>query len=100
MKYKDYLAKEPDYDALEVFFAFNNKQLEEGLAKFNPNKDKVFYQYPNGMIATKEGRAKIHEFYNNHIKEVSANCTPQEVYDYEYANYECDYADGDEDAIR
>ena len=99
MKYHEYLDQEPDMDALGVFFAFSNEQLAEGLKKHNPNQDKKYLKFDYGMFATKEGYQQVHEFYANRSKEIIENCTPQEVYNYEFVNHECDWEGDDDEAI-
>ena len=39
-------------------------------------------------------------FYDKQSDEISKNCDPQQVYDYEFNNHECDYTCNDEDAFK
>ena len=63
-----------DTKKFDLFFAFSKEQFSEGL----------FYEYLAGIDA-----------------KIKAECDPQEVYVYEYNNYECCIAyDGDLEAIK
>jgi len=83
----------------DCFFAFSNKQFEEGLDKVNLRGKKI---YDGGLrlYGTKEGIQKYIDFNRNITKRIKEYCTPQEVYDYEFTNHECDYVGNDEEAIK
>lgn len=97
----------PDSKECGVFFAFNNQQFEEGRQELIQNGkikegDKIC-SFPdvNGMFGTKDGITKFLNFYDDREKRISEVCDPQEVYFYEYNNFECMISwDGDEDAYR
>lgn len=96
----------PDLDECGVFFAFNEKQFDEGckhLLEIGKAGDCCVYSHPqiNGLHGTKEGILKYIAYYDELGERVSKECDPQEVYFYEYNNHECMIAfNGDEDAIR
>lgn len=82
----------------EYFFAFSDKQFEEGMKKLNGKK---VYRVKYGLFGTKEGLDKYFEYYNNKDKVIAERCNPQEVYYWEFNNHECmlDSYEGDRAAI-
>ena len=80
------------------FFAFSDAQLKEGLSRFNLTLQDVV-SGGSGLVGTREGIKEFYGFYENMRKRISEVCDPQEVYDYEFGNYECDYVGDDEEAI-
>jgi hypothetical protein len=99
--YKGIYDTDPDTDALGVFFAFSDKQLQEGLEKFGYKKsDIVHVNIPGlGLFGPKEKCEAFLGEYEKRAERVSNECNPQDVYDYEFGNYECDYTGTDEEAI-
>lgn len=97
MKYLDILSKKPELD--KCFFAFNKKQFEEGKIKSGIEKSEDIFHWRAGLYGTKEGITKYLEFYTQLAKEISEECDPQEVYDYELSNCECKYSRDDTPAI-
>lgn len=99
MKYKTH----PDADKCGVFFAFNKKQFDKGYDHlvelgFISKGDKIC-QCKNSAFGTKESLDAFFDFYKNCNKNIQKKCDPQEIYFYEYNNYECMYSwNGDEDA--
>ncbi len=93
------------FDKIGVFAAFSNEQFKEGydrLVKLGHIKDgdKV-YHLCGGCYGTKEGYERLAAFYDGIEKIIQSECDPQEVYYYEYNNYECCIAyDGDYDAMK
>lgn len=83
----------------EYFFAFSEKQFEEGIKRCN---DKKVYSAGHGMFGTMEGLDKYFEFCNNKEKIIRESCNPQEVYYWEYNNHECmfDPYEGDAEPMR
>lgn len=83
----------------EYFFAFSDKQFEEGMKKLNGKK---VYRAKYGLFGTKEGLDKYFEYYNNKDKVIAERCNPQEVYYWEYNNHECmfDPYEGDAEPMR
>lgn len=82
----------------ECFFAFSNSQFTEGIEKKNL-KDKKILNAGSGLYGTKEGLDEMMKFYEDNSKKISKQCTPQEVYDYEFWNHECEYTGLDIEAI-
>lgn len=92
-------------DEFGIFFAFSKQQFEEGYNKL-VQSGKITYgdkvqRGPGGSFGIKGAFDKLDEFYNTQDEMVKKECNPQEVYWYEYNNYECciDY-DGDKRAIQ
>jgi hypothetical protein len=83
----------------ECFFAFDRKQFEEGKKKAGI-EDKKIYDGGLGLYGTQEGIQKFMNFIDDNTKEVAETCNPQDVYDYEYDNHECDYINDDTEAIK
>ncbi|NBA74560.1 hypothetical protein GOQ04_03330 [Emticicia sp. ODNR4P] len=81
------------------FFAFNEQQLQEGIKEHNLEGQKL-YQGAHGLIGTKEGIANYLTFYEKREERIRTECTPQDVYNYEYWNHECDYVGDDEEAVK
>jgi hypothetical protein len=83
----------------EYFFAFSDKQFEEGMKRCNGKK---IYRAKYGLFGTKEGLDKYFEYYNNKDKVIAERCNPQEVYYWEYNNHECmfDPYEGDAEPMR
>ena len=93
----------PDVDKYGVFFAFNQEQFDEGYNHlvelgFISNGDKISMGN-GGVYGTPESIKAFLDFYENRDKEIPTKCDPQEVYFFEYNNYESMIAwDGDKDA--
>lgn len=93
----------PKDDECGIFFAFNEKQFNDGynhLVELGFIKDGDKLQVSDlGAYGTKESLDKFFGFYANRDKDIPKICDPQEVYFLEYNNHECMYAwDGDKDA--
>ncbi len=91
--------KDQQPELKDCFFAFSEKQLEEGLEKTGLKKSEV-YNGAAGLIGTREGIKAFYGFYENQTKEIAEKCSPQEVYDYEFCNHECSYVGDDQEAIQ
>jgi len=96
MMYSELKDKNPKLE--NCFFAFSNKQLEEGLKKHNLKKSDVV-SAAGGLIGTKEGINKLYNDYEKISEEIKEKCTPQDVYNYEFDNHECSYTGDDTEAI-
>lgn len=90
-------AEEPEL--INCFFAFSNKQLEEGIKKHNLEGVKIF-SGGGGLYGTNEGIKNLLQFYDNQSEYIKNNCNPQEVYLYEFDNHECSYIGSDDEAIK
>lgn len=93
----------PNVDKYGVFFAFNKKQFDEGYNHlvelgFIKEGDKIQVS-ELGAYGTRESLDNFFDFYRNRLRDIPTKCDPQEIYFYEYNNYECMFAwDGDKDA--
>ena len=101
--YKECKNAHPNGDKYGVFFAFSREQFDKGYKHlvelgFIQNGDKIQVS-DMGAYGTKESLDAFFDFYRNRDKNIPIKCDPQEVYFYEYNNYECMYAgDGDKEA--
>lgn len=105
-RYRQIREEHPDADECGVFFAFSDKQFEEGrqhlidLGKMKEGDKLTYVENINGLFGTRDGVKQFLDFYNNRAGDVTKECDPQEVYFYEYNNHECMMAyNGDRDAI-
>lgn len=96
MKYQEIKNQEPILE--KCFFAFSNQQFTEGKEKAEITDEQIF-DGGAGLYGTKEGLEKLRNYYTEREKKIAVECTPQEVYDYEYSNHECSYVGDDEEAI-
>lgn len=81
------------------FFAFSNKQFKEGVEKNELDGVKI-YHAGAGLYGTKEAIKAFLNEYDSRAEKIKKECTPQEVYDYEYANHECNWVAEDTEAIK
>jgi len=105
MTYEDYKKQQVNTDDLKIFFAFSNKQFDENLAvlnkKFNTNLEaKDLVSAFGGMVGVKEDITEFLNRIDEKNKKIPELFSPQEVYDYEFGNYECGYVCNDEEAIK
>lgn len=105
MKYREIKEKKfkgVDVEAGETFFAFGHQQFDEAIEKLGL-KDKKIYSAGFGLYGTKEGLNNYHKKTDDAIsridQEIRDNCSPQEVYDHEFDNYECEIVCDDQEAI-
>lgn len=91
-----------DLSKFDMFCAFSNKQFEENRKHIRPLKDgEKYVSFGAGVFGTRDGIEKYLAFSESINKRIAEECDPQEVYCYEFNNYECCIAyDGDTDAIR
>ncbi len=88
-----------------IFVAFNQEQFDKGYAevvKSGSVKDgeKIYHLF-GGCYGTKDGYKRLGAYYDGVDEIIKSECDPQEVYFYEYNNYECCIAsDGDHDAMK
>lgn len=103
-RYIELMDEHPDSDKYGIFWAFSNKQYEEGKARmkqlgFYRDGQKIYSFSSGGFGTSKELIDKFFDFYKERDKKVTEGCDPQEVYIYEYNNHECMLSwDGDEEA--
>ena len=85
-----------------IFYAFSDKQFVEGLIRegyieegqtYEDFKKKGIKLYHDGYggYGTKEALDNRLNQYKNIDKEIKENCTPEEIFQYEYHNHECGY---------
>ena len=77
----------------ECFFAFDKGQFEIGKSKI-PHGEKIF-SAGDGLFGTKKGLDEMVAFFDNLCQRIAKECEPQEVYDYEFDNHECEYTRDD-----
>lgn len=105
-RYKEISNLHPDADESGVFFAFDEKQFNEGYKRLVENgkiKDggKIKYDPELNLHGTDESIGKYLSFYRDCGKHIAKECDPQEVYFYEYNSHECMYSwSGDTEAMR
>jgi hypothetical protein len=98
MTYQEHLKDEPDCKAHNVLFAFSDDQIKSGLAELGLGiKDIV--SAGSGLYGTREGIKSFLAYYREREERIKKDCTPQEVYDFEFVNYECGYTRDDSEAL-
>ena len=97
-RYRELTDEQPTLN--KCFFAFSKCQFERGMAEAGIREDEKIYQDNYGLYGTKEGLEAVYAFYKERSKRIAAECYPQDVYDYEFANYECELIYDDEEAIQ
>lgn len=95
MKYRD--IKEVQFKSNNTFYAFSKEAFDEQAKRFNGEK---IYSIHGGLFGTKEGLEELNNFLDNRTKRISEECTPQEVYSYEFNNHECSYTNSDDEPIK
>lgn len=103
MKYQEILELfSGEIEMKECFFAFGDRQFHDKIKEFGIEGKKIF-SADYGLYGTREGL----DDYSTKMKErrvgrnnlIIQECTPQEVYEDEYANYECIVSGNDEEAF-
>lgn len=82
----------------DCFWAFSKEQFKEGVKKYNL-EGKTLCNGGGGLIGTKEGILEMFNFYQERDERIKKECTPQEVYDYEFWNHECSYTLSDKEVL-
>jgi hypothetical protein len=92
-----------DVTVLGLFFAFNKQQFAEGLAECQAvgsiKRDDKIWAFGAGCYGTESAWLALGKAHKNVNRAIAAECDPQEIYLYEYNNYECMFG-GDEPAMR
>ena len=96
-KYQEIKNRHPEF--IECFFAFSNDQFERGI-KEKQLEGKKIYNGGSGLYGTQEGIQAVMDFYDNLSLEIAEQCTPEEVYRYEYNDHECGYTGDDSEAMK
>lgn len=103
-RYKELLDERDscDLSKFDMFCAFSKRQFEENRKTIRPLKDgEKYVDFGAGVFGTRDGIEKYLAFSDSIKKRIAEECDPQEVYCYEFNNYECCIAyDGDANAIR
>lgn len=104
-RYIELKNQHPDSNKYGVFFAFSNKQFEEGRRKLisqgHMKEGDTIFKSHFGMFGTKQGISDYLKYYTERDKVIVKECDPQEVYFYEYNNHESMISyDGDKEAIQ
>lgn len=97
MSYQEIKNRQPVL--FECFFAFSNSQFDEGVKKAGIEGKKI-YRGIGGLYGTQEGIQRLYDDYEKIDAEIAEKCDPQEAYDYEFINHECDYVGSDTEAIK
>ena len=102
-KYQELREKQQaEVNAFPMFFAFNQKQFEEGMQSLGlkPTDTKKIYKLGNtGGFYRKSDSAAFHEMFRRHTKELEDAITSDptgdgfifDMFDYELANHEYNY---------
>lgn len=106
-RYIEIRSTHPSPDDFGCFFAFDNEQYDRALAEAisagRIREGEKLYHHPSisGLHGTAEGIAAFIKAYADRDAAIPVECDPQEVYFYEWNNYETMYSwDGDAEAIR
>lgn len=107
MKYQELKDKLSSYFSAEngFFFAFNEKQFKEGKEQIRKyghlSEGEKLVRIAGGGFTTRKAYEKYTSFFDAIKKQIATECNPQEIYDYEYFNFESMYApNGDLDAMK
>lgn len=103
-RYHQLRAQHPNTDDYGMFFAFGDKQFEEGRKMliekgYMKEGDKVVYA-SGGLYGTKSEVKRYLDFYEERSKRIKAECNPQEVYFYECNNHEVMLTHDDDEAMK
>ncbi|MEA5459109.1 hypothetical protein VB796_08680 [Arcicella sp. LKC2W] len=94
--YKELKNQHPELK--ECFYAFSNQQFAEGVKEKNLEGKKIL-KAMYGLFGTKEGLDEMQAHYENVQNKIREQCTPQEIYNYEFVNHECEYTGDDTEAL-
>lgn len=84
----------------KCFYAFSEKQVEEGKKKAKIAADEKVYSAGDfGLCGTSDGIDAYIAALAAYRPKIKAECDPQEVYFEEYNNHECGYAGDDKEAF-
>ena len=97
-RYKEILQEQPILN--KCFFAFSEKQFEEEKIKANIRDNEKILSANGGLFGTQEGLDEMIAFCQKKKTRIATECNPQDVYNYEWNNYECMITYDDEEAIK
>lgn len=91
-----------DLSKFDMFCAFSKEQFETNRKTIRPLRDgEKYVSFGAGVFGTRDGIDRYIEFQAERNRLISERCDPQEVYCYEFNNFEsCVAYDGDVNAIR
>lgn len=109
MKRQEYLdlkkRHEKEFEEFPIAYAFNNKQLEEALAKLNATKEEVVTIFGHGDIVKRENVKPLLELLERHEQELHQRLKDdaefaEAAFEYEMDNHEyCINWSADEDVL-
>ena len=99
---EEQLGQKPKGFEDEIFFAFSEEQFREGMAKIPADaKGLEIFRFTGGGFGTERAIKALSEHEDAIYKRIETECDPQEVYYYEFNNFESFISwDGDSEAIR
>jgi hypothetical protein len=89
-----------------MFFAFNNQQFEEGMAKLGLELSEInkIYKFNGGGYYKKTDAEKLHSMFKNHDEEMKTAMQDEvfvyDMFDYELGNHEYGYTHDITDTLR
>lgn len=98
MSYYEIKCEITEYRNPEVFYAFSQKQFDENRKRI-PEGEKIYQGFVSGQYGTYKGLTEMLNHIEAVEEKIRANCTPQEIYNYEYDNHECGYTGDDSEAL-
>lgn len=89
----------PNLDNIRMFWAFSQKQFNEGIKRINLQEGEKVIRIDGGGFIAKNDYQKFKNIMGDFNKKLLED-NPQDVYNYEYRNCECGYIYDDFEAIR
>lgn len=87
-----------------IFYAFSDEQFAKGLVKCGYTQADVdsgkIVADGFGGYGSMEAFDKRSDFYAKLHERIMLECTPNEIFSYEYFNYECNYTDDISEALK
>jgi hypothetical protein len=103
-RYHEIKDEQPEDEHYGVFFAFGEKQFEEGRKRLIRNgylkEGEKVCSVGAGMYGTASEISRFFKFYDERGKRIGKECNPQEVYFYEWNNHECMITMDDDEALK
>lgn len=96
--------REVDFTKFDCFCTFKEeefyKERQRLIDKGKLKDGEKLVQLIGGVYGTRDGAKRLAEYYKSKREQIAKECDPQEVYCYEFNNYEsCIAYDGDKEAI-
>lgn len=99
MSYENIKREGRTYDNPKLFCAFSDEQFAKGLAKLGV-KEECVVAGGCGCYGTQEGFEEQTAFFEGLEERIRKECTPDEIYKYEWWNHECGYTYEDDEALK